>query len=127
MDVVVNKFISGLSNPKIKFELVKDTKITKLDEALKQGQLLESLLADSNTEHVNQVGSSRQNKNRSWNNKTNHKKGDKKGKEHSKTFICNYCKKPGHFKKDCYKLQRKNKQRSETNEVEEQLGSITLN
>ena len=120
--VLTNKFISGLSNKTIKFELLKDEKIITLDEALKKAEYLNSIVnvENSDVNALNRSGASNKKDNKSEKknkyNSANKQFNKKKNSEDKKDIKCFYCKKPGHMIKNCYK--RKNNEKA--NSVEQQ-------
>lgn len=128
--LIVNRIIDGLKDDKMKFELLKQ-KITKFDELMTQLTFLEviSEASSSKVENVNKIRHSKnprkyeQNKNKSYKNTDKEKKYPKKG-------TCNYCKKPGHWKAQCYKLKNKSEEKKLKNnkdsDLPQSLGSLYL-
>lgn len=123
------KFINGLANYKLKFEMLK-AKFEDFDTAIDQALVLEQIMKDQ-TESVNKVkfgGSDHQNKSKSRkfskNPKDNKKPNDKNKKVRVQKDECFYCKKKGHWKKDC--LKYKQKLGGNVDDIDQQLGSVHL-
>ena len=50
------------------------------------------------------------------------KKEERRSKSRNKSKVCNYCKKKGHIKIDCYKLKNKQKREAEKSENAAEVG-----
>ena len=140
--VIVNKFITGLKDKLIKYELMKDDRINTFAEALKQAKLMESLNGpstsvdeiDENRRQKRDHNNSRKDyKNKLGNNKRQEQRPDKSAQpqQHSKQQQvqknqCFFCKGIGHWKWQCRKLKSQ-KPVNDIKTPDEMLGSLTLN
>ncbi len=143
--IIVNKFITGLYSHKIKFELLKDDKITDFSTALKQAQLLEKIIEGDkpSTSQVNKVGGTKPKKsNKKFNNKNKSNKFNKNNppnnqkeqnsKQNQRNFAknqCFACKNYGHWKWQCPNRNQNDRNYSKTNEVKDisqELGSLSF-
>lgn len=122
--IIINRLIEGIKSEKVKFELLK-AKIIKFDELLVQLTFLETITKSAEVNKINF------NKNKKFNKKPNQKKDVKNGKKNeakSTEKTCFFCKKAGHFKKQCfgYKKWLEKKGKSQANEVkpEDSIGSL---
>ena len=128
------RFISGIRNEQIQYELMKDSEIDTFSKAMARAILIESLLNKPDFEpnsqevedEVNKVGQERVNNYVRPNFKNNKKEHQKYEKNQ-----CFFCKKFNHFKKDCFKykkwLQKQNEKANEVTEedgISEQIGHI---
>lgn len=133
--ILVNRIIPGLKNDTMKFELLK-SKILTFDVLLQQIAFLETVCKISSNEAVVNHSKFKKNyKKNSFGNKSHkkdkntkdHDKNNRKKSDENKNFTCNYCKKPGHIKRNCYKLKNKNKTSNELEfEASKSLGSLRL-
>lgn len=131
-DTLTNKFISGIKDRTVKYELLSDENIKKFDVALHKARLLEQLIEK---EEINKISYNQQ-----QNSKNHNKPGASKQKSHQNKHQnnqdrsekpklaknqCSYCKRHGHWKKDCRKLKQKPNSHSNSNQSANQLGQIS--
>lgn len=109
--IIVNRMIEGLRDKTVKFELLK-LKITSVKEVLTQVKFLNSCQQNNNQDQINKVSGNYKNKKNNYNkdykkqNNDNQKpQSDKKQNEKSDK-CCFFCKKPGHFKKNCFNYKK---------------------
>lgn len=125
--LIVNRCITGLTDHQLQFELFK-LEIPSFDTLLQKITFLEEIKKLAYKEQnntVNKIGQSHQNKKKfgkkNKQRQQNHqKKSQQNQSDQNKPKIrknqCSYCRKLGHWKKDCYILKRKNN----ANEVDQQ-------
>lgn len=131
--LIVNRIIEGLKDQKIKYELLKQ-KIVVFSELVTQLTFLEMINEASSPkvdENVNKIKFSKNSQKYDNNKNKNNKKGEKnKEKKNSKKGTCNYCKKPGHWKAQCYKLKNKTESKkpktNKESDLSQNLGSLYL-
>lgn len=115
--IIINRAIAGLKDSRIRFELLK-LKLTEFDSLLENANFLEEIVTVSQGTCDTEVNKVSSGKNHSKGKRFGKKsKGSKDQKQFDKRKVqCNYCKKFGHMKNECYKLKRKNN-KNNTNEV----------
>lgn len=137
--VLIDKFISGIRNKRIRLELLKTETTAHFDTVLKDAKLLEQLYVDSEDQvnKINQKGHFKKknnqkfgNKNQKPNNNPNKQPTNQQSNKPNPNRIgkdqCSYCKKSGHWKKDCFKLQNRKDRANDIN-LGNHLGQLNLN
>lgn len=134
-EVLITKFINGLRQGKLKFELLTDESLTTFDAVLARALYLEGIVDSSNQNNPStsyQVNKVNENKKNNYSKPTNNKSTNNKSKQSGKTNEskvkknqCFFCKKFGHWKKQCTKYKKwLERQPQSTNEINDQLGSL---
>lgn len=129
--LLINMFIKGITSGKIKYELMKESENKKtLDELVKYAQWIEECENSANKSFINEVATNSVNKVQERKDKNYDKKPQEKRPNNFKPK-CFFCKKIGHFKKECKKYQswkarqeEKGKNNDNINVLTESMGNL---
>jgi hypothetical protein len=125
--IVVDRIIAGLKDNNTKYELMKD-KINSFLVLIERLKFLEQCATASKNCTVESTSvdaikfkNNKNNTNKRYGNSKNENKKGKKQNKKVKKNECFYCKKLGHWKKDCTLFKNKNKQ---VDQITNDLGNI---
>lgn len=104
----INKFINGLADTRIRVELLKEKGLDTFDKCFEQSLVLENIYAAEQT--VNKVDKKQKKQFKQKDENSKNKKQNKKSKVEKNQ--CLYCRKIGHWKRDCYKFKNDEKQKA---------------
>lgn len=132
--LIITQFIKGIASTVVRFEVAKESATgKKFDELMVTAQIMENCeqqAGAASETHINKVKSDFKKNNNSNNKqkKKDYKNSDKKEGERKFTKKeCFFCKKAGHFKKDCFRYKKwLEKKQKKVNEVTDNIGSLHL-